>query len=541
MVVVGFAGGGGSSQGIKRALGRDPDIGINHDRIAVAMHRANHPGTSHHCQNIWQAHPHDLVGHRRVGLAWFSPDCRHFSKAKGGRPVAKNIRDLAWVVVVWAKTVRPRIIMLENVEEFRTWGPLTVDNRPCPERAGQEFQRWCGELRRLGYRLEWRELRACDYGAPTIRRRLYLVARCDGAPIVWPGPTHGPDRPLPWRTAAEIIDWSLPCPSIFLTREEGRALGCKRPLVDATMRRIAKGVMRYVLQDPAPFILPITHTGGDRVHSGREPLRTVTTAHRGEFAAVVPHIHRMFGASVGHAADEPAGTVTAGGGGKSALVAAHLTKFRTGATGADLREPAPTVTANSYVQRPGGAPPLGVVAAFLAQHNTGVVGHGACEPVSTVTQTGSHQAVIASHLMNMHGGDRRMRDLREPSPTTTAGGWHAAEVRAFLLKYYGTADGQPATAALHSVTSRARFGLVTVELQGEPYILADIGMRMLSPRELFRAQGFPEDFVIDIEVDGRAITRTDQIRCAGNSVCPDVAAALVRANVTAARMARAVA
>ena len=499
------------------------------------MHAANHPGTTHHCQNIWQAHPHDLVGHRKVGLAWFSPDCRHFSKAKGGRPVNASVRDLAWVVVAWAKTVRPRIVILENVEEFAGWGPLTTDGKPCAERAGQTFRQWCGALRRLGYRLDWRELRACDFGAPTIRKRLYLIARCDGLPIAWPEPTHGPRRPLPWRTAAEIIDWSLPCPSIFLTREEGRALGCKRPLVDATMRRIAKGVVRYVLDDPHPFILPITHTGGDRVHSGQEPLRTVTTAHRGEFAAVVPTlIQTGYGERPGQAPRVPGlekslGTVVAGGV-KHGLVAAHLTKFRTGATGSDMREPAPTVTANSFIQRPGGAPPLGVVAAFLAQHNTGVVGHRAAEPLSTVLQTGSHQAVVASHMINMNGSSRRSRDIQEPAPTVTAGGWHAAEVRAFLLKYYGTAEGQPAGEALHSVTTRDRFGLVTVQLQGEPYVLADIGMRMLSPRELFRAQGFPEGFVIDIEVGGRPITRTDQIRCAGNSVCPDVAAALVRAN-----------
>jgi DNA (cytosine-5)-methyltransferase 1 len=274
LIIDSFAGGGGASTGITAALGRSPDYAINHDREALAMHAANHPETIHLSKNIWQVDPMEVVGRRPVGLAWFSPDCKHFSKAKGGRPVKREIRDLAWTVVLWAKRVRPRVILLENVEEFADWGPLVITDegqwRPCPERRGATFKRWVGELRRLGYRVEWRELRACDYGAPTIRKRLFLIARRDGKKIIWPTPTHAAPndrdviagRKLPWRTAAEIIDWSLPCHSIFLTRAEGRAVGVNRPLAEATMTRIAKGVKRYVLDAAQPFVIP--RRPGDR-------------------------------------------------------------------------------------------------------------------------------------------------------------------------------------------------------------------------------------------------------------------------------------
>lgn len=299
LIVDSFAGGGGASTGIEMALGRSPDFAINHDDVALSMHRANHPKTSHLPHNIWKVDPSALCAGRPVGLLWASPDCKHFSKAKGGKPVEKSIRDLAWVIVRWAKQVKPRVILMENVEEFVTWGPLGPDSRPCPKRKGEEFQRWIRELKRLGYKVEWREMRACDHGAPTIRKRFFLIARRDGKPIVWPKPTHGDPKSedvkagklLPWRVAAEVIDWSLPCPSIFLTKEEARVIGAKRPLAEATMARIAKGVKRYVLDAAEPFLVSLTHHGGDRNEAVSEPFKTITGAHRGEKALILSLIH----------------------------------------------------------------------------------------------------------------------------------------------------------------------------------------------------------------------------------------------------------
>lgn len=312
MIVDNFAGGGGASTGIEQALGRAVDLAINHDEDAIRMHEANHPATTHIRNNIWQIDPKEVTRGRHVELAWFSPDCKHFSKAKGGKPREKSIRDLAWVVVLWAERVKPDVILLENVEEFRTWGPLCEENKPIKERAGETFDQWCKALRKAGYKIQFRELRACDYGAPTIRKRFFMVARRDGKPIVWPEPTHGkPGSPevlsgkrLPWRTAADIIDWSIPCPSIF-ERE--------RPLVEKTLRRIAHGIMKFVINNPSPFIVPICNTNwaGDRFYPGDEPLRTITTAKGGEMALVSPHITKFRNSAIGHAADEPLATVTA--------------------------------------------------------------------------------------------------------------------------------------------------------------------------------------------------------------------------------------
>jgi DNA (cytosine-5)-methyltransferase 1 len=623
LIIDSFAGGGGASTGIEMALGRSPDIAINHDSEAVALHRANHPETLHVESNIWKANPDDLVGRRRVGLFWASPDCKHFSKAKGGKPVKRNIRDLAWAVVLWARRARPRVIILENVEEFQDWGPLIEREpgkwAPCPERKGETFKRWIGELKRLGYKVQWRELRACDYGAPTIRKRLILVARCDGVPIEWPEPTHGapgdPEvvagRKLPWRTAADIIDWSLDCPSIFLTKEEARAIGCKRPLADATMARIARGVKRYVLDAAEPFIVSVAHgySGGRREYpiddplgtvsaggiqhgvvqpfvagvGGRmgqsperpvtkpaqtltakadsvlvapvisygqqgganrapdDPLHTVTASKKDTNCVVAPFLAPRYGERAGqdprtHPADEPSPPVVPTGNGHR-LAAVHLAKFRGDSGGVSVDRPMPTVTANSYVKRPGGAPPLGVVAAFLAQHNGGprpVFGsRAASEPISSVTASGAQQAIVSAGLLNLKGSDRRMAPPDAPTPTQTSGGWHQAEVRAFLLKYYGNeAGGHDMTNPLGTTTTRERFGLVTVE--GEPYEIVDIGMRMLSPRELFSAQGFPDSYVIDrgMLADRTEVpmTKTASIRMCGNSVCPPLAQAIVAAN-----------
>jgi DNA (cytosine-5)-methyltransferase 1 len=704
LIVDSFAGGGGASTGIERALGISPDIAINHDAVALAMHAANHPDTLHLPHSIWKVDPLQVCDGRPVGLLWASPDCKHFSKAKGGKPVEKSIRDLAWVVVRWARQVKPRVIILENVEEFQTWGPLAIDGRPCPERKGATFKRWVNELKRLGYRVEHRELRACDYGAPTIRKRLFLIARRDGLPIVWPKPTHGgpkdPDvaagNKLPWRTAAEIIDWSLPCPSIFDTAAEIMerfGLRAVRPLQPATMARIAKGVKRYVLDAAKPFIVNLTHQGGDRTESIDDPIATITGAHRGEKALAVPFVAGVGGrmgqteprgidlpaqtltakadsvvvtpfvsaaqqgGSIRAAAgpmhtitasakdqnqiivptliqtgygeregqeprvpglDKPLGTTVAGGvkhaliapvlsayygegegesgrgasvedplrtqttENRHALIAPHLTKFHGGQVGASLEHPAPTVTSNSYLKRPGGAAPIGIVAphlmtmrnagkpfqgadqpahtvtaggahmhlvaAFLAQHNIsrgdGInPGRPVDAPVSTILHTGSHQGLVAANLLRQFGTGVGS-SLDEPARTVMADGQGKTQLSAaFLQKYYGTGDGQTPDDPLHTVTTKDRAAIVTVMIEGEPYVINDIGMRMLIPRELFRAQGFPESYIIAEGIaiaddedmgwkkgDRVAITKTQQVSKCGNSVPPPLAEALVRAN-----------
>lgn len=541
IIVDNFAGGGGASTGIERALRVTVDVAVNHDPEAVAMHAANHPTTRHLCQSVWAVDPLEAVTFandngelrpRPVRLAWFSPDCKHFSKAKGGKPVEKNIRDLAWVVHHWidrlGPMLRPAIIMLENVEEFRTWGPLAEDGRPCPKAKGKTFNQWVAKLRRAGYRVQWREMRACDYGAPTSRKRLFLIARCDGQPIVWPKPTHGkPGTPavakgqvLPWRTAAEIIDWSIPCPSIFER---------VRPLKKATCRRIAAGIMRYVINAPHPFIVPVCNStwGAGRVYAGDEPLRTITTAKGGEFAVVTPYFTPLTHhgkADRNYAPGEPIPTITGAHRGEIALIAPHVMTMRnSGKPHTAANEPTHTVTAGGAHQY--------LVAAFMAQHNGGMIGREAAAPLSTIVHRGTQQQLVASHLVKLRNNCVGQGD-DEPVGTITSGGGHFGEVRAFLVKYYGNEqDGHGLTGPLGAVTTRDRFGLVTVTIEGEDYVIVDIGMRMLSPRELFAAQGFPPDYVIELEVNGRPLTKTAQVRMCGNSVSPVMSEALARANV----------
>jgi DNA (cytosine-5)-methyltransferase 1 len=535
IVVDSFAGGGGASTGIEAALGRSVDIAVNHDGAALAMHRVNHPGTLHFQRNVWQVDPADVVReHGPISLAWFSPDCTHHSKAKGGKPREQGIRDLAWVVVLWAQRAKPDVIMLENVEEFRQWGPLTEDGYPCKVRAGSTFDMWRRELRRAGYKVEHRELRACDYGAPTIRKRLFVIARRDGLPIVWPEPTHGPGRAMPWRTAAECIDWTLPCPSIFLTREQALELrrtagiACNRPLAEATMRRIAKGLVRYVLESPRPYIVPITNrSSGDIVQDSAEPLRTVTASGGGEFALATPYLTKLQENSIGQDAREPIHTVMAGAP-RFGVVSPYLVPRygeREGQEPRALSIEAPMPTIVPTVN--GGS----LVAAFMAQHNTGVVGHDMTEPMSTIVGKGCTQGLVAAHLLNMKGSDRRDAPADAPLGTVTAQGGHASVVAAFLQKYYGTGgqDSDPSQ-PMHTVTALARHGLVTVTIDGQSWVVVDIGMRMLTPRELFRAQGFPESYVIDRDADGNPLSKATQIRLCGNSVCPPLAEALVAAN-----------
>jgi DNA (cytosine-5)-methyltransferase 1 len=484
LTVDNFAGGGGASFGIEAALGRPIDFAINHDREAIAMHAANHPRTKHYCEDVWQVDPLEVTGGKPVGLAWFSPDCKHFSRAKGGKPVSKRVRGLAWIVIRWAKAVRPRVIMLENVSEFATWGPLLEDGSPCPMRKGFTFRRWHRMLENLGYRVDMREMSACDYGAPTTRRRLFIIARCDGRPIIWPQETHGPGL-LPYRTAAECIDWSIPCPSIFER---------SKPLVDATLRRIARGIMRYVVNNPKPFIVPLTHQGGFRGQSIDSPLPTITGAHRGELALIAPTlINTRNGERSGQAP-----------------------RVR------NISAPYPTVTAAGSQ----GA----LVAAFLARHYGGHENDGApmMQPMHTIT-TQDHHALVTSHLIKLKGTCRDGQPVDAPIHTIQASGTHYGEVRAFLLKYYGTEQDPRLGSPLGTVTTKDRFGLVTVH--GESYRIVDIGMRMLQPRELFRAQSFDDDYIIDPEYNGKPLTKTAQVNMCGNSVSPVEAKALVRANV----------
>lgn len=593
MIIDSFAGGGGASTGIEAALGRSPDVAINHNPAALALHAANHPETLHIDSNIWDVEPGWVTKGRKVGLLWASPDCKHFSKAKGGAPRDRNIRDLAWVVVKWAEETRPDVICMENVEEFVTWGPLGEDGQPIKELAGVTFELWVKRLRNAGYRVQWRELRACDYGAPTIRKRWFLVARCDGRPIRWPKPTHGdPQSPevrkgklLPWRTAAECIDWSLPCPSIFDTAAQilsKHGLRAVRPLAANTLARVARGMKRYVLEAERPFIVNLTH--GARLEDAAEPFRTITGAHRGEKAVVVPSIVGCGGRAAQSRArggDEPFATITAkadacvttatlaphmmslkgterrdspvsaphptvlAGGNHSALIAPSLSRFNGGATGSDLCSPAPTITANSWIKKPGGAAPLGMLAPFLAQQNGGP-------------------------RMDGHAG----RDPRDPLSTITAAGSQQTPVAPFFAKYYGTGDGARHDEPAHTITVRDRFAhteaqlaappfgpehhararevaaflraqdawhggeFVTLTIDGAEFVVIDIGLRMLTPRELFNAQGFPPDYVIEgvwMDVPGGAMkwhpfTKDVQVSCCGNSVCPPLAEAIVAAN-----------
>jgi DNA (cytosine-5)-methyltransferase 1 len=623
IIVDNFAGGGGASTGIEAALGRAVDIAINHDEAAIRMHEVNHPDTVHIRNNIWQIDPRDVVQGRHVSLAWFSPDCKHFSKAKGGKPREKSIRDLAWVVVLWAQKVKPDLILLENVEEFRTWGPLCDQGFPIKERAGETFDQWTRALRREGYKMQWRELRACDYGAPTIRKRFFMIARRDGDPIVWPAPTHGkPDSPdvlsgklKPWRTAAEIIDWSIPCPSIF---------DRKKPLAEKTLRRIAHGIMKFVVNNPSPFIVPLTHAGSDgRSYGLDDPLHTVTGANRGEMAIVAPHVTKFRSGAISHGVDEPMHTVTAnsfakrpggaaplgvveaaqspvivGCGGRrgqsapvgpeqpyptttakadACIAAAHLVHVGNGeregqapramdvekplgtvvaggikhhavtaflerqfgkSEGADIAGPLPTTTA-------GGGGKSALVVAHIEQANGGpnndnLAGRAADTPLSTVATTGSQQRLVTSNLLKFRGTsdahvEASAEAVDEPLNTISAQGQHMAEVRAFLIKYYGNEQtGHGLADPLGTVTVQDRFGLVTATIDGEEYVIVDIGMRMLTPRELFNAQGFPPDYIIDRDAQGKPMTKTAQVAKCGNSVCPPLSEALVRANMAEA-------
>lgn len=541
LIVDNFAGGGGASTGIELALGRHVDIAINHDPEAVAMHSINHPQTEHFCESVWDVNPREVAKGRPVGLAWFSPDCKHFSKAKGGKPREKKIRGLAWVVLRWAATVRPRVIMLENVEEFKTWGPLLEDGQPCPKNKGRTFNSFINALKRHGYQVEHKELRACDYGAPTIRKRLFLIARCDGRPIVWPEPTHAaPDseavkskRLKPWRTAAECIDWSIPCPSIF-----ERA----KPLAEATLKRIARGIKRYVIDAEKPFIVTLAHgegkpgsaqRWGSGVRSLDLPAQTITAA--GGYGIVAPTLteHANASSQRNFSTEEPLRTQCAEvKGGHYGLACASLIKHYGGnytGSGVGLDEPASTITTVDH---------HGLLSASITKFRTGSIGSDMEEPLHTITAgpkenpAGNAHAmgIVTAHLQRDFGQSIGS-DINAPAPTVTAGGnGHMAEVRTFLIKYYGEGgQDQDCRDPMHTIPTKDRIGLVTIK--GETYAIADIGLRMLAPRELYRAQGFPESYVINPIINGKPLPKHAQVRMVGNSVCPPLSAALARANV----------
>jgi DNA (cytosine-5)-methyltransferase 1 len=533
IIVDSFAGGGGASQGILWALGRSPDIAINHDKEAIALHAANHPDSLHLAEDVWKVDPVEACAGRPVGLMWLSPDCKHFSKAKGGKPVSKKIRGLAWVAIRWASAVRPRVIVLENVEEFQTWGPVLATGKPCPDRKGQTFKAFVNKLRKLGYEVEWRELRACDYGAPTIRKRLFLIARSDGQKIVWPTPTHGKGRAHPWRTAAECIDWSINCPSIFLTREEARAVGVKRPLAPATMRRIARGIKKFVLDNPRPFIVGVGgRQGQSPERSVEQPLQTITA--KADSAIVTPYLATYYGSKRtgdDRIADLEEPLRTQGTENRFGLVAPFLKpRYGENPNGRgglgqaprvrSVEEPMPVIVPNGN----GGD----LVAAFMAQHNTGNAGHQMEFPVSTIIGKGCTQGLVAAHIKRDFGTSTGAT-VDSPLPTITSdGGGHASLVASFLTAYYGNEkDGRPLSDPMPTVVSKERLALVTVN--SVEYVIVDIGMRMLVPRELYTAQGFPPSYKIDIPFRGKPLTKTAQVRMVGNSVSPEQARAIISA------------
>lgn len=517
IIVDSFAGGGGASTGIELALGRIVNAAINHDPAAIRMHEANHPYTEHYQASVWDVDPETVCRGRPVALAWFSPDCKHFSKAKGAALVDRKIRGLAWIVLRWAAKVRPRVIILENVEEFQTWGPVRK-GKPVKKLAGTTFQKFIGQLRALGYSVEWRELMAADYGAPTTRRRLVLIARCDGRAIVWPERTHAPrdsaevrsGKLLPWRSAAEIIDWSLPCPSIFSTKDEIHeryGISAVRPLADNTLRRIIRGVDKFTIKSGAPFIVECSHSGDGHV----APLTMTNTSN-----------------SVGAPASEPMNTVRTGGGGGQMLLSPSLIQYHTektdGARAAGLDKPICTVDASNR---------YGLTCANLVEYYSAGRPLDAQEPMHTVTSH-DREAVVAAHVVKYKRDEVGTRPS-EPLPTQTAGGvfgcckavlckigtserlYYWPQIRDLLNRYCGYALGTD--------------DLLLLSIGGVLYYIADIGLRMLSPRELYNAMGFPPDYIIDHDADGKPYPKTQQVARCGNAVCPPMAAAVVAANL----------
>ena len=646
IVVDFFCGGGGAGTGLEMGLGRAVNVAKNHSPAAISMHTVNHPHARHFTTDVFDGDPDEECSGQAVGWFHMSPDCTHHSQAAGGQPRKREIRNLSWIGLKWAGKKQPRVISLENVKQILQWGPLVakrckatgrvvklggdvaepgevvpVDQQflvPNPKRRGTTWRRFVALLEGMGYVVEWRVIRACDFGAPTSRERLFMIARCDGQPIVWPEPTHAkvPAKgQQKWKTAADCIDFSDLGKSIF---------GRKKDLATATLRRVAKGMKKFVIDNPAPFIVPIanwsgemvqsaheplrtvtsypkggafsvvspviapaTHQGSDRINDPLEPLPTVTCANRGELTLATANLVQLGNGdkpgSAPRTADmaQPLGTIMASGG-KYGLCAAHLVKFRFNHSGKSLKEPLPTITSGGNYQRPAGAAhAMGISTVFMAQMNGGfntTHAKGVDEPMTTVTNTGSQQQLVAANLVHLRGNcdARDLADplhtisaggthhglvtafmerqfgasvgqgLDEPAPTITAGGGGksslvsltlspeheagALRVAAFLISYYGTENVSGAGEPAPTITTKDRLALVTVMVKGAPYVIVDICLRMLKPAELYKAQGFPADYVITHGADGKPFTKTEQVHMCGNSVSPPPMAALARAN-----------
>ena len=580
IVVDFFCGGGGAGTGLEMGLGRPVTVAKNHSPAAISMHTANHPAARHFTTDVFDGDPDEECQGRPVGWFHMSPDCTHHSQAAGGQPRKREIRNLSWVGLKWAGKKRPRVISLENVKQILQWGPLiakrdkatgrvmkldgtvaAIGERvpvqqqflvPDPKRRGITWRRFVHLLEGMGYQVEWRVIKACDFGAPTSRERLFMIARCDGQPIVWPEPTHAkiPAKgQQKWRTAADCIDWSVPSKSIF---------GRKKELAAATLRRVAKGMKKFVLDNPQPFIVPIANWSGELAQAAYEPLRTVTSWPRGGSFAMASPV--MINAAHGDGrpggvqrwgdgckdAGSPLGTVTASNG--HALASAHLVKFRFNSEGSSITDPVPTITSGGNYKRPAGAAhAMGVCTAFIEQANGGfntTPAKGADEPLTTVTNTGSQQRLVTASLATLRRNcvGRPVDDL---VPTMTAGAEHhalveyklspeheegALRVAAFLISYYGTENISACNSPTPTVTTKDRLGLVTVFVKGTPYVIVDICLRMLQPHEHYRAQGFPVSYIIDKGADGKPFTKTEQVHMCGNSVSPPPMAALARSN-----------
>lgn len=498
IIVDNFAGGGGASTGIEIATGKRVAIAINHDPAAILMHKTNHPYTEHLQASVRDVDPKAVCRGRPVGLAWFSPDCKHFSKAKGAALVDRKIRGLAWITLRWAATVRPRVIILENVEEFQTWGPVR-NGKPVKKLTGTTFRKFISQLEALGYTVEFRELVAADFGAPTSRKRFYMIARCDGKPIVWPKPTHsktGEDGLPKWRCASEIIDWSLPCPSVFASKAqimERYGLKAVRPLAKNTMRRIIRGVDKFTIRSGKPFIVECNHSGGGHIAPVGDAYKTITAKHTGGIVATcLIQYHTEQTESVrASGLGTPINTVNASN--RYGLTCANLVEYYTGGRPLDVQEPMHTVTSHDREA---------VVAAHVVKFKGDNLGHGANEPMQTVTTSAGEFAACEAYLEKMHGGDE-------------LGYWPL--IRDLLNEFCGYTLEEDE--------------VLLLEIGGALYYIADIGLRMLSPRELYNAMGFPPDYIIDRDYQGHEYGRTKQVARCGNAVCPPVASALVRANL----------
>ena len=579
IIVDNFAGGGGASTGIEMEVGRSVDIAINYDIQAIRMHMANHPDTEHYCESVWDIDPLKVCRGNPVGLAWFSPDCKHFSKAKGDKPKDKAIRGLAWVALRWAGLVRPRVIMLENVEEFQSWGPLNRRHRPIKSKKGYTFNKFIQQLENLGYVVEFKELVAADYGAPTMRKRFFMIARCDRLPIIWPERTHAPTGSKevhagickPYVGAYTQIDFDMPCPSIFETSKEIKekyGICAKRPLAENTMKRIARGMQKFVINNNDPFIIQVNHSGADwhRSKDIKEPLPTITSRHGFGFAT--PYITQIgqtgFTENRSKPMETPLTTIVSKN--EHCLIAPTLIQYHSetnkgGVRGQELQDPIMTVDSSNryglvsaFIQKyfdggykgagSGLADPLHKVTsidknslctAHIVKMKGNNIGQNPKTPLQTITAGGQHYGEIRAVMEPLNTsfivqqqGKSIGKDLREPLNTMT-GVNHMAEVRAFLIKYYGQGTGQDIKKPLDTVTANDRFGLV--QIQGVDYAIVDIGLRMLEPKELYGCQGFPEDYIIDRDHEGKSYSKAEQVMKCGNAVPPPFAAALVKSNL----------